>query len=71
MMRLYGAKRLTDNVTDVSRPTFLELRQNVGLKSQRGHTEEEIPDTISWNNKKTDGESLARQKEDETENEKH
>lgn len=48
------------------RPIFLKLGQNVGFKSQRGHTEEEIPDAVSWNNK----ESPVRQKEGEAENEK-
>ena len=56
--------RLTDNITDVPWPTFLEFGQNIGLKSQRGHTEEEIPDAISWNRNKMGERVLVRQTED-------
>lgn len=51
--------RLTDNVAVVPRATLLKLRQNVGLKGQRCHTEEEIPDAVSWNETKTEGLSEA------------
>lgn len=51
--------RLTDNVAVVPRATLLKLRQNVGLKGQRCHTEEEIPDAISWNRNETKREGLS------------
>ena len=39
--------RLTDDVTHVPRAALLQLGQNVGLESQRGHAEEELPDAVS------------------------
>lgn len=43
-------------------PSFLELRQHVSLESQWGHTEEEIHDTISWDDEETGKEFSERER---------
>lgn len=39
---------LTDDVANVLGAAGLELRQHDGLKGQRRHAEEEVPDAVTW-----------------------
>lgn len=41
--------RLTDDVADALGAAVLEFGQHGGLKGQRRHAEEEIPDAVTWN----------------------
>lgn len=41
--------RLTDDVAGVLRDAVLQLGQHDGLKGQRRHAEEEVPDAVTWN----------------------
>ena len=46
-------RRLTDDVTDLPRSTFLQLGKNVGLECQRRNSEEKLFHVFSYGREET------------------